>query len=712
MMHRVKQNVFAIVLLSASFSPVAAQSGFPVFAYDSYGKWGYCYQGINFVLPCYDNVVDLGSYCTAFWAQQDSVWGLRRLDNSEIIPFTFDDICTASQYEQESLAISLDSIEMFDRGTILPAVTLERDYRYRFSSNMVSCPPLLPVKKEGKWGYVDFRGNTIIPFEYDEAFMFTSWLGGYKNRANYLAEVRKDGLSAWIDVFGEIIIPWQESRTFSLKEKKNYLRKMKPDEAQRYETRISLLSDRKDSALVAKDYVNRFTQEIKIVEVNSKKGETSAKSAYRILYEDDTPVVPDSVDFVFEREGDALRVRIADKMRVIDLNTGWLPFPAYDSIAPFDSKGQALAWSGKEECHIGLHGTWSPKNHSYRAYLAEIQSLAREAKWAEAATMATNFSAVIPYYGSPWYRKACDATIRYVAEKYNYYCNPVLIAERERIEAEKKAKKGESGWAILGGLLSAAGSFSKSSTSQNIKALGETIKSVADPNETTSEATDYQTLSAKTNVETANIPMLQAQINAIDQNLEQVSAQQVQLAHERQKAKGQVSSTGMLGAPTATGSNATRNFSASRVQQRAQQRAKAQTPARNRLSSIDSQLNQLMDKKATLLAQREELSEKIKQLTDDSNDETNSRPSSSAKSYEKKKTINVGVYTASQRTLNIIGKELSDLYVKHQDRTEVFTADDKSRVKSLQNKAKEVRKSCLEQTGQTLPANSLENWNP
>lgn len=66
------RNCILTVLLGMFSSTVLAQSDFPVFAYDLYGKWGYCYQGTHFVLPCYDNVVDLGPDCAVFWAQQDS----------------------------------------------------------------------------------------------------------------------------------------------------------------------------------------------------------------------------------------------------------------------------------------------------------------------------------------------------------------------------------------------------------------------------------------------------------------------------------------------------------------------------------------------------------------------------------------------------------------------------------------------------------------
>lgn len=55
---------------------------------------------------------------------------------------------------------------------------------------------------------------------------------------------------------------------------------------------------------------------------------------------------------------------------------------------------------------------------------------------------------------------------------------------------------------------------------------------------------------------------------------------------------------------------------------------------------------------------------------------------------------------------------MTGLYTKYKDETQTFTSSDRSKVKLLQAEARKVRKNCLDQTGQTLPANSLESWNP
>lgn len=60
---------------------------------------------------------------------------------------------------------------------------------------------LEPVSYQGKWGYIDNKGNVIIPFQFDGA--------GYFN--NGLAQVRLDKRCGWINKDGEIIIPFAYS---------------------------------------------------------------------------------------------------------------------------------------------------------------------------------------------------------------------------------------------------------------------------------------------------------------------------------------------------------------------------------------------------------------------------------------------------------------------------------------------------------------------
>ena len=331
----------------------------------------------------------------------------------------------------------------------------------------------------------------------------------------------------------------------------------------------------------------------------------------------------------------------------------------------------------------------------------------RQGNYGDAAKSVYSLSSVMPYYGSPWYRYACDATIRKVANVYNYEYDPVAIAERERRAAEKKAER-QSNWSLLGDLLSVAGSFTDGETSQGLKAVGESIKVVADPNSASAEADDQTSAEVEAAASAQDVSLLQAQVNAIDEELEQISLQQAQLAKDRLQTKRQVVASGALGAKVQTGSNATRNFSPSRARRQAQQRAQAQVSARNQKSSIDTQLERLNNRKAELLAQRSQLNQQ--KLSGISNDYADSGSSSFSKSTEQKELINTSIVSSSRKSLNSIGRELGDLHAKAQ--SEGLTESEVARVKSLQADAKRIRKNCLEQTGQTLPANSLESWKP
>ena len=67
------------------------------------------------------------------------------------------------------------------------------------NSNYKPKDDLSPVEKEGKWGYIDESGETIIPFEYDEAQMFSDGL----------AAVRKGDLFGYIDGNNNVIIDFK-----------------------------------------------------------------------------------------------------------------------------------------------------------------------------------------------------------------------------------------------------------------------------------------------------------------------------------------------------------------------------------------------------------------------------------------------------------------------------------------------------------------------
>ena len=73
---------------------------------------------------------------------------------------------------------------------------------------------LFSVKRGNKYGYIDADGNTVIPFEWDEAFDFSEGLAG----------VCKNDKWGYIDTTGSIVIPLEYERTGYFSEGMGYIK--------------------------------------------------------------------------------------------------------------------------------------------------------------------------------------------------------------------------------------------------------------------------------------------------------------------------------------------------------------------------------------------------------------------------------------------------------------------------------------------------------
>ncbi len=67
-------------------------------------------------------------------------------------------------------AASLDPAAVYTQKTGLSVEVVQTKYEGSYQSMIGS--GLIPVQSEGKYGYVDLGGNTVIPFKYNEAFRF------------------------------------------------------------------------------------------------------------------------------------------------------------------------------------------------------------------------------------------------------------------------------------------------------------------------------------------------------------------------------------------------------------------------------------------------------------------------------------------------------------------------------------------------------------
>lgn len=115
---------------------------------------------------------------------------------------------------------------------------------------------------------------------------------------------------------------------------------------------------------------------------------------------------------------------------------------------------------------------------------------------------------------------------------------------------------------------------------------------------------------------TANADMnaLQQQIDAIDRRINEIGEEQVRLLREKKNSHAKMVSSAGTAVKVQTGSNLTRNFSASRARRQAQVRAQAQAPYRNKANNIERQIRQLDDEKYRLMKEKSQLSQQLADL--------------------------------------------------------------------------------------------------
>lgn len=89
---------------------------------------------------------------------------------------------------------------------------LVTDFIYDDHGNFID--GIIPMKKDGKWGYLDRQGNTVIPFEYDAVWKHDYFYGSGKEKARDACEgylvLYKDGEYALYTTDYEEVIPFGE----------------------------------------------------------------------------------------------------------------------------------------------------------------------------------------------------------------------------------------------------------------------------------------------------------------------------------------------------------------------------------------------------------------------------------------------------------------------------------------------------------------------
>lgn len=155
------------------------------------GKWGFNFHEKSIIPARYDNVVPLSDNSPVFWAQDKGKWGLVGRYGQLLIPFIFDDVDVSLQPQtNQKTGYKIDGFKTFDGVAELDGTFLQREWRYMPEDGAYF--PLLPVCKDGKWGYVDMEGKTVIDFDYDEAHVFNQYFNDNKRKAAGLLKLKKD----------------------------------------------------------------------------------------------------------------------------------------------------------------------------------------------------------------------------------------------------------------------------------------------------------------------------------------------------------------------------------------------------------------------------------------------------------------------------------------------------------------------------------------
>lgn len=231
--------------------------------------------------------------------------------------------------------------------------------------------------------------------------------------------------------------------------------------------------------------------------------------------------------------------------------------------------------------------------------------------------------------------------------------------------------------------------------------------------------TAYENPSATAN---ADMNALQQRIAAIDQRIDEIGEEQARLLREKENNHAKMVSSAGTAVKVQTGSNLTRNFSASRARRQAQVRAQAQAPYRSQAGNIERQIQQLHDEKSRLMKERGQLSQQLADLqgmeTYADNSYSDSRDEKGQEQKEKSRQVsfeanNIRSYQNQIFTLEsalIDRKNNPERFLNGGETPSQFAKE----VRQRQNKIRKLLKEYETKSGgRVLPHDeSLLRWNP
>ena len=717
-MKSIIQTLFFVAFIIASAGINAQKRN--NYAFEEFGKWGYCYQGKLFVLPQYEAVASFGNTICCFGAQYNGKWGIVDAKNRQLVPFEYEDINLQSRPSDKNLIV-LDSIFVYGKGTILPRESYEMNPNYILDTSYgYNLFPLLPVQKDGKWGYIDFRGNVVIDFQFDKAYTFKIWSNSKKKL--WMAHVCIKDKWGNIDICGKFLVPCSYPDITGYKQLKKIIKKNKTDYNKDIQALCNLVP-----ATLAKDepYQHTFNGKIQIKKI-TQKGKRSA--TYQIINQKQEKIVDTEFDKVLEREGDAIRVMKDGKWGVVNLNSGLLYPCIYESISPFDANGYANATYYGNHKQLSLYYTCSN-------YYTDLDSIYFKAK--SFPRTEEGIQQAAPYYDqlTNILRAIDNPTIRvvYNNDLKNFYYEKRKIDDpelRARIAAQKQkeAESNTSFWSVLGGITEIAGGIAQatstiktgqsSETGEALESLGKTLTSIDHPSEarsTTSNSTESSS-DAETIDGENDIIVLQNRIASIDNRIQAIGEEQAALLQERQQNKVQMRASAANAVQVQSGSNLVRNTSPSRIRSKANAGANAQRTYRNNNSSIDTQIQRLNEIKSELLAERQQISKQIATIQHLSDDKDRTTNKNTTKDKTQGSTFAKNNYRSYQNRLNSIDRQLSDRKAdpeKYYNSGE-STTEFRKKVKDLQQQALQLIEEYKTKSGGDAISGtpSLYNWVP
>ncbi len=300
------------------------------------GKWGYKLGTTVMIEPKFDTINEF-AHGVAF-TKLNNFYGAISEAGVEIAPCIYSGCLYLGQ---ELIAVKKDGkwgAINFVGEEVIPMKYEEIKNRYRVEK-------YVSVKSNGMWGLIDLKDKTIIPCEYD-----TPLYGGMGMFA-----VSKNGLAGYINKKNQTVIPFQYTETFDFY---NNIAEVYMD------TSVGYIDRNNNIVIPIKfDYVEELNQDLIAVSENNKYGIWTVKGKelikpvytnYLELYEEGIIMVDSNDYYLFDLNGNLLMNEPSTKIEESDIYSEWLYFRQNGKVGIYDLTNQEIMLEAKydsfEDC--------------------------------------------------------------------------------------------------------------------------------------------------------------------------------------------------------------------------------------------------------------------------------------------------------------------------------------------------------------------------